>query len=77
MLVLTRRPGESIVIGQNIVVTVIEIKGGQVRIGIDAPRDIQVHREEVFEQVRQQNIAAVASAEDAKKAIGDRERPGD
>ena len=69
MLVLTRKPGESIVIGQNIVITVIEIKGGQVRIGIDAPRDIQVHREEVFEQVRQENLAAVASLEEARKAV--------
>ena len=43
MLVLTRRPGESIVIGQDIIITVIEIKGGQVRIGIDAPREVQVH----------------------------------
>lgn len=70
MLVLTRREGESIVIGSNIVVTVIEVRGGQVRIGIDAPREIQVHRDEVYEQVRQENIAAVAAAEQAKKAVG-------
>lgn len=69
MLVLTRRPGESIVIGQNVIITVIEIKGGQVRIGIDAPRDVQVHREEVYEQVRQENIAAVASSNQAKEAL--------
>ena len=71
MLVLTRRPGESIVVGQNIIITVIEIKGGQVRIGIDAPREVQVHREEVYEQVRQENIAAVRSAQEAKDALGD------
>jgi carbon storage regulator len=71
MLVLTRRPGESIVVGQNIIITVIEIKGGQVRIGIDAPREVQVHREEVYEQVRQENIAAIASSEEAKKALSD------
>ena len=70
MLVLTRRPGESIVVGQNIIITVIEIKGGQVRIGIDAPREVQVHREEVYEQVRQENIAAVESARQAKDALG-------
>ena len=69
MLVLTRRPGESIMVGKDIVITVIEIKGGQVRIGIDAPRDVQVHREEVYEQVRQENIAAVASARDALDAL--------
>ncbi len=72
MLVLTRRPGESIVIGQNVIITVIEIKGGQVRIGIDAPRDVQVHREEVYEQVRLENIAAVASSEKAKEALRDK-----
>lgn len=69
MLVLARRPGESIIVGQNIVVTVIEIKGGHVRIGIDAPRDIQVHREEIYEQVRQQNISAVATAQRAREAL--------
>jgi len=69
MLVLTRRPGESIVVGQDIIITVIEIKGGQVRIGIDAPREVQVHREEVYEQVRQENIAAVASSQKAKEAL--------
>ena len=72
MLVLTRRPGESIVVGQNIIITVIEIKGGQVRIGIDAPREVQVHREEVYEQVRQENIAAVESARAAREALADR-----
>jgi carbon storage regulator len=70
MLVLTRRPGESIVVGQDIVVTVIEIKGGQVRIGIDAPREVQVYREEIYEQVRQENLSAVASAEEVRRAIG-------
>ncbi len=69
MLVLTRRPGESIVVGQDIVITVIEIKGGQVRIGIDAPREIDVYREEIYEQVRQENIAAVAKADEIRKAV--------
>jgi carbon storage regulator len=79
MLVLTRRPGESIVIGQDIVITVIEIKGGQVRIGIDAPREIDVYREEIYEQVRQENIASVANAEEIRRAVQDQARqdPGD
>ena len=47
MLVLTRRPGESIVVGQNIIITVIEIKGGQVRIGIDAPAHVPIRRREL------------------------------
>lgn len=69
MLVLTRRPGESIIVGHNIVVTVIEIKGGQVRIGIDAPREIEVYREEIYEQVRQENLSAVANAEQIRQAV--------
>jgi carbon storage regulator len=69
MLVLTRRPGESIVVGENIVVTVIEIKGGQVRIGIDAPREVDVYREEIYEQVKQENLAAIANAEQIRRAI--------
>lgn len=64
MLVLTRRTGESIVIGNDVVVTVLEVRHDQVRIGIDAPRNVQVHREEIFAQVMQENTAAVASAAD-------------
>jgi carbon storage regulator len=71
MLVLTRRPGESIVVGENIVVTVIEIKGGQVRIGVDAPREVDVYREEIYEQVKQENLSAVAHADQIRKAIQD------
>lgn len=62
MLVLTRRTGESIVIGDSIVVTVLEVRGGQIRIGIDAPRDLAVHRSEVYEGVVAENRAAAASA---------------
>lgn len=50
MLVLTRRIGESIRVGNDVIVTVIGTKGSQVRIGVDAPADVQVHREEVFQQ---------------------------
>ncbi len=69
MLVLTRRPGESIIIGKDIVITVIEIKGGQVRIGIDAPREIDVYREEIYEQVRQENLAAIANVDEIRKVV--------
>lgn len=69
MLVLTRRPGESIVIGQDIVITVIEVKGGQVKIGIDAPRDIDVYREEIYEQVRQEHLAAIANVDEIRKVV--------
>ena len=63
MLVLTRKPGESIMIGSDIVVTVLEVRSDQIRIGIDAPRSISVHREEVYLQVVKENAAAVASAD--------------
>jgi len=62
MLVLTRRAGESVVIGGNVVVTVVEVRGDVVRVGIEAPREVQVHREEVFRAVREANLAAAAAA---------------
>ena len=61
MLVLTRRAGESVVIGGNVVVTVVEVRGDVVRVGIEAPREVQVHREEVFRAVREANLAAAAA----------------
>lgn len=69
MLVLTRRPGESIVIGNEVVVTVVEVRSGQVRIGIDAPRHIEVHRHEIYEQVRRENLAAVEDAGRAAEVL--------
>ena len=62
MLVLSRRQGESIVIGDDVVVTIVEVRGGQVRVGIDAPRSIEVHREEVYREVAKENLEAVRSA---------------
>jgi carbon storage regulator len=52
-------------------VTVIEIKGGQVRIGIDAPRSVEVYREEIYEQVRQENLSAIANVEKIREAVKD------
>lgn len=52
MLILTRRPGERIMIGDNISVTVLSIKGCQARLGIEAPKDVKVHREEIFDQIK-------------------------
>lgn len=67
MLVLSRRLGESVVIGHDITVTVLEVRGEMVRLGIDAPRSVQVHREEVFRELQEANRAA-AAADDATAA---------
>jgi len=58
MLVLSRRTNESIVIGGDIIVTVLEIKGDQVRLGIRAPRSVTVHREEVHAEIQRENRSA-------------------
>ncbi|MDP9666294.1 UNVERIFIED_ORG: carbon storage regulator [Pseudomonas cremoricolorata] len=51
MLILTRKVGESIVINDTILVTVLQVKGGQVRLGIEAPKDVSVHRQEIQERI--------------------------
>ena len=58
MLVLTRKAGEGIIIGDDIRITVVELKGGGVWIGIDAPREMKVHRQEVFDRIKQENKEA-------------------
>ncbi len=55
MLVLTRKSGEGITIGPNIRVVVLEMKGGQVRLGVEAPRSIEVHRDEVYSRIHDEN----------------------
>lgn len=58
MLVLTRKLGQSIVINDEIEIVVLEVRGEQVRLGIKAPRDVPVHRKEIFEQIHEENVAA-------------------
>ena len=58
MLILTRRVGESVMIGDNVTVTVLGVKGNQVRLGVNAPRDVAVHREEIYERIKTESGAA-------------------
>ena len=54
MLILTRRVGETLMIGNEVTVTVLGVKGNQVRIGVNAPKDVAVHREEIFERIKRE-----------------------
>jgi carbon storage regulator len=69
MLILTRRVGETLMIGNDVTVTVLGVKGNQVRIGINAPKNIAVHREEIYERVKreQENGNAMAPTEVAER----------
>lgn len=57
MLILTRRVGESLMIGDDVTITVLGVTGNQVRVGVDAPRDIAVHREEIFNRIQEGDAA--------------------
>jgi carbon storage regulator len=69
VLVLTRRANQSIMIGHDIVVTVLEVRGDQVRLGIKAPRSIDVHREEIFAQLQQANRDAVRTSKEGVDSL--------
>ncbi len=56
MLILTRKIGESLMIGDNIIVTILGVKGTQVRIGVNAPKDISVHREEIYKKLKTEKL---------------------
>lgn len=81
MLVLSRRAGESIAIGDDVVVTVLEVRGDVIRVGIDAPRSVTVHRAEVVAQLQDTNREAASPTDDAvrsvRRALQGREAAGD
>ncbi|MBN2871957.1 MAG: carbon storage regulator CsrA [Halothiobacillaceae bacterium] len=64
MLILTRRVGETLIIGDDIAITVLGVKGNQVRLGIKAPRDVSVHREEVYQRIHQDDPESAGDKSD-------------
>ena len=68
MLILTRRVGETVMIGEDITVTVLGVKGNQVRIGVNAPRNVAVHREEIFERIKREEAGEAPERDDCSDA---------
>jgi carbon storage regulator len=66
MLILTRRVGETLMIGDNVTVTVLGVKGNQVRIGVNAPKEVAVHREEIYERIRREQEEGNSTAASGK-----------
>jgi len=69
MLILTRKPGESVYIGDDVKVTIVEIKGNQIRVGIDAPRELRIYREEIYLQILEENKLAAEGTDIAKEGL--------
>ncbi|HEX2226059.1 MAG TPA: carbon storage regulator CsrA [Candidatus Binatia bacterium] len=67
MLILSRRPGESLTIGDNITITVVSINGNQIRLGIKAPREVRVLRDEIYKAIRDENQAAATPHEHKRR----------
>jgi carbon storage regulator len=62
MLILTRRVGETLMVGDEVTVTVLGVKGNQVRIGVNAPKDVAVHREEIYQRIQREKVAHLEAA---------------
>jgi carbon storage regulator len=71
MLVLSRQRDESIVIGDNVIITIVDVRGDRVRLGIDAPREVSVHRREVYDAIQRENQQAAQIQPDQARRISD------
>ena len=71
MLILTRRVGETVMIGNEVTVTVLGVKGNQVRIGVNAPKDVAVHREEIYERIKREEDHESQSGDPIAKIVDD------
>ena len=71
MLILARKIGEGITIADDITVTVLEIKNGQVKLGVEAPTDIAIHRNEVYERIKEENVRAAAESPQDLSSLAD------
>jgi carbon storage regulator len=70
MLILTRRVGETVMIGDDIAVTVLGVKGNQVRVGVNAPKEVSVHREEIYERIKREEQTGISSRRVSSSEIG-------
>jgi carbon storage regulator len=68
MLILTRRVGETVMIGDDVTITVLGVKGNQVRVGINAPKNVAVHREEIYERIKREHHSAADDTGEKPKA---------
>nr|WP_315102095.1 carbon storage regulator CsrA [uncultured Catonella sp.] len=69
MLALSRKPGESVVVGNDIEITILEVKGEQVKVGIKAPRNVAIYRKELFEQIQESNREASETSDKLMKNL--------